>query len=80
MAHEMGHNLGMFHDHEKVHGGSGKSAFQTGGNPGPCESQKHIESYQSSREKWSTCSKADFAAHYLQITKKWNRPWCMNGN
>ena len=76
----MGHNLGMFHDHDKVHGGSGKSAFQTGGNPGPCESQKHIESYQSSREKWSKCSKADFEAYYLHITKKWNGPWCMNGN
>merc|ERR1712158_24834 len=70
VAHEMGHNLGMFHDHSSKHGGSA----------GPCESQKHIMSYQSSREKWSTCSKADFEAHYLQVTKSWGRPWCMTGS
>merc|ERR1712038_1309267 len=80
VAHEMGHNLGLLHDHSQKHGGSGNSAFQHGGTPGPCESQKHIMSYQSTREKWSTCSKADFEAHYLQVTKNWKMPWCMTGS
>ena len=33
-------------------------------------------SYGSSRQKWSECSKKDFAAHYFFIKK--HVPWCLD--
>ena len=34
-------------------------------------------SYGSSRQKWSECSKKDFAAHYLYI-KNGGAQWCLD--
>ena len=65
MAHEVGHNLGMKHDFDEAHGGDSSS----------CNQDNHIMAYGSSKEKWSTCSKADFEAHYLQVQSN----WCMEG-
>ena len=65
MAHEVGHNLGMKHDFDEAHGGDSSS----------CNQDNHIMSYGSSKEKWSTCSKADFEARYLQVQSN----WCMEG-
>ena len=54
----------MKHDAAPIHSGRG------------CEKDDHIMSYGNSRKvKWSSCSKKDFAAHYL-ITKD---RWCMEG-
>ena len=68
MAHEVGHNLGMKHDFAKEHGGQTSQ----------CNKDNHIMAYGSSKEKWSTCSKADFEARYLQVKSK-NWGWCMEG-
>ena len=62
IAHEMGHNLGMSHDFSPAHTASG--CDKTG-----------VMSYGPPVNKWSTCSQADFQAHYL-ATKN---TWCMEG-
>ena len=65
MAHEIGHNLGMRHDFDDEHGGESSA----------CNQDNHIMSYDSTKEKWSDCSKADFQARYLQVKDN----WCMEG-
>ena len=65
MAHEVGHNLGMSHDFDDKHGGQSSA----------CNQNNHIMAYGSSKEKWSTCSKADFEARYIQVKNN----WCMEG-
>jgi len=48
-AHELGHNLGMYHDFDSQHGGEG----------GKCDG-KGLMSYGSERpDKWSSCSDTD---------------------
>jgi hypothetical protein len=70
LAHEIGHNLGMSHDFSVKHGGNDNT-----NSGGPCEKGNHIMSYGASKDKWSTCSKADYDARYL--LKK--NQWCMTG-
>ena len=65
MAHEVGHNLGMFHDFDKRHGGGGN----------PCDNSGFM-SYGPKVYKWSECSVKDFTAKYT--LNKHN--WCMPGN
>jgi len=69
VAHEVGHNLGMQHDFHTSHGGQSSA----------CNKDNHIMAYGSSKEKWSTCSKKDFKARYLQIKSK-NWTWCMEAD
>ena len=68
VAHEMGHNMGMLHDFDEDHGGSG----------GPCDGTG-IMSYGSAPNVWSTCSKNDFLALYNSIISSSNRYWCLDG-
>jgi len=52
-AHELGHNIGMLHDFEDVHGGHG----------GPCDG-RGLMSYHGAKDKWSACSNDDFEAYW----------------
>ena len=65
VAHEIGHNLGMHHDHASRHQGKG------------CSKDENIMSYGSGPYKWSHCSVADFKAHYTYVTS--SSSWCMDG-
>jgi len=53
VAHELGHNFGMWHDFNEKHGGDN----------GPCDG-KGIMSYGDHPEVWSRCSVADFTKYY----------------
>ena len=66
VAHEIGHNLGMHHDHHVSHGGDGNS----------CDKQGFM-SYGEHEQKWTSCSRKDFLAHYNKIGEG---NWCMPGN
>ena len=56
----MGHNMGMLHDFDETHGGSG----------GSCDGQGFM-SYGTHPQQWSECSRNDFLAHYNQVAGKW---------
>ena len=58
LSHEIGHNIGMEHDHYAPHKASG--CDKTG-----------IMSYGNHPMQWSACSKADFEAHYLKYKEHW---------
>ena len=63
VAHEMGHNMGMLHDFDNVHGGNG----------GACNGQG-LMSYGNTPTQWSTCSRNDYLARYNQVG---GFNWCM---
>merc|ERR1719510_264973 len=65
IAHEIGHNLGMWHDHSNWHKEVG------------CD-QKGLMSYGSGIPlQWSQCSKKDFKTYYNHATKVQKLSWCM---
>ena len=67
VAHEMGHNMGMLHDFDEDHGGSGGACDGTG-----------IMSYGTAPNVWSTCSKNDFLALYNEIIAGSSAYWCLD--
>ena len=64
LAHEIGHNLGMSHDFDTIHGGV----------DGPCNNQGFM-SNPGAPHQWSECSVADFTAHFETLASA----WCMPG-
>ena len=69
VAHEVGHNLGMQHDHDILHGGTGDHETSTNA----CNHQG-VMSYGDSPKKWSICSVKDFTAHYYSLKDDWCLP------
>ena len=71
MAHEIAHQLGIYHDHSSKNKGTGNWKTSTNDCNG-----KGLMSYGHHLRVWSSCSKANFEAYYS--TQKDN--WCMPGN
>ena len=66
MAHELGHNLGMAHDHGKY-------------NKWNCGKSKGLMSYgfyKAPYRYWSICSQRNFKAHYQNMVNTFGA-WCM---
>ena len=74
LSHEIGHNLGMYHDFSTTHGGTGFSENSTNS----CNNQG-IMSYNEKRDKWSSCSVKDFKGHYNYMKSENNGDWCLTG-
>ena len=69
VSHEIGHNLGMQHDHHESHGGTGNHETSTNA----CNRQG-VMSYGVQPKQWSTCSVNDFTAHYYSLKDNWCLP------
>ena len=63
----MGHNFGMYHDFDKIHGGQNSAC-----------NGKGIMSYNDNKPmQWSSCSVSDFTGFYK--SKNWGNT-CLKGD
>ena len=61
VAHEIGHNLGMSHDFDPQHGGQN----------GYCDCKGIMSYCNNAPQRWSSCSRNDFKAHYNMNKGNW---------
>ena len=73
VAHEIAHNLGIYHDFDDKNGGKNTH------NSGDCKdvSRNSIMSYGQQREIWSKCSRDNFKEYYNKVIE--NNVGCMTG-
>lgn len=64
VTHEMGHNMGMLHDFDDEHAGTG------------CDGTGFM-SYGTHPYEWSTCSVSDFLGLYNTIVNDGSLYWCL---
>ena len=64
VAHEIGHNLGMSHDFDPQHGGQN----------GYCDCKGIMSYCNNAPQRWSSCSRNDFKAHYNMNKGNWCLP------
>ena len=67
IAHEIGHNLGMYHDF-----GASTSTHRYDSNGNDCTGIGGYMDYVSNPNKWSTCSVEDYTTYYNRVN-----PWCL---
>ena len=78
VAHEIAHNLGIYHDFDPKNGGNNRQGT------GDCSVDRlfSIMSYGQQREIWSKCSRDNFKDYYNELLSKnieKNFEWCMKG-
>merc|ERR1712083_379316 len=66
---EIGHNLGMYHDFDTSHGGTGTATTSTN----DCNYQG-IMTWGDHLSQWTDCSISDFTAHYTNLADSWCMP------
>ena len=69
IAHEIGHNLGMYHDFGS--GGTWDTKYSASGEL--CTGVGGYMDYQSNPNRWSQCSVEDFTTYVNSVN-----PWCLD--
>merc|ERR1711936_457066 len=69
IAHEIGHNLGMYHDFGN--GGTSDTKYSASGEL--CTGVGGYMDYQSNPNRWSQCSVEDFTTYVNSVN-----PWCLD--
>jgi hypothetical protein len=75
MAHELGHNLGMYHDFIDPYT-SPKTIFRDSAGR-TCTDVNGVMDYYVTVQKWTTCSVEKFTLHYNNVLAYFNGNFCL---